>query len=85
MDLILGECRRKLFAEQRQKIAIACILILDEVTSTLDNETETIVMESLDALQGIKTLIIVVHRLTTINNCDRVYEKYKDGIAVGKE
>ena len=57
------------------------ILVLDEATSALDNETETAVMESIDALQGSKTLIIVAHRLTTIRNCDRIYE-IKDGAAI---
>ena len=57
------------------------ILILDEATAALDNETETAVMESIDALQGIKTLIIVAHRLTTIRNCDEIYE-IRDGKAV---
>ena len=73
---------------QRQRIAIARalyenpeILVLDEATSALDNETETAVMESIDALQGSKTLIIVAHRLTTIRNCDRIYE-IKDGAAI---
>ena len=60
------------------------ILILDEATAALDNETETAVMEAIDALQGIKTLIIVAHRLTTIRNCDEVYE-IKDGQAVRKK
>ena len=57
------------------------ILILDEATSALDNETETAVMEAIDSLQGNKTLIIVAHRLTTIRNCDVVYE-IADGQAV---
>ena len=41
-------------------------------------------MESIDALQGSKTLIIVAHRLTTIRNCDVIYE-IKDGVAVRRE
>ena len=57
---------------------------MDEATAALDNETETAVMESIDALQGIKTLIIVAHRLTTIRNCDEIYE-IKDGQAVRKK
>lgn len=46
-----------------------------------DNETETAVMESIDALQGSKTLIIAAHRLSTIKNCDRIYE-IVDGVAI---
>ena len=55
--------------------------MLDEATAALDNETETAVMESIEALQGHITMIIVAHRLTTIRNCDRIYE-IKDGVAV---
>ena len=55
--------------------------VLDEATSALDNETEKAVMESIDALQGYKTLIIVAHRLTTIRHCDKIYE-IVDGKAI---
>ena len=54
--------------------------MLDEATSALDTETEQAVMEAIDTLQGHKTLIIVAHRLTTIKNCDKIYE-IKDGKA----
>lgn len=73
---------------QRQRFAIARalytdpdVLILDEATSALDTETETAIMEAIDALQGHKTLIIIAHRLTTIRNCDIIYE-IADGKAV---
>lgn len=91
LDTIVGERGVKFSGGQRQRIAIARalyedpdILVLDEATSALDNETETAVMESIDALQGNKTLIIVAHRLTTIRNCDRIYE-IADGVAVERE
>jgi len=81
IDTIVGERGIKFSGGQRQRIAIARalyedpqILVLDEATSALDNETETAVMEAIDALQGTKTLIIVAHRLTTIRNCDTIYE-----------
>lgn len=81
LDTKVGEYGAKISGGQRQRIAIARalyenpdILVLDEATSALDTETETAVMESIDALQGTKTLIIVAHRLTTIRNCDRIYE-----------
>ena len=50
------------------------VLVLEEATSALDNETESAVMEAIDNLSGKKTLIIIAHRLTTIKNCDVVYE-----------
>ena len=49
------------------------ILFFDEATSALDNETETAIMESIERLKGNKTLVIIAHRLTTIEHCDKVY------------
>lgn len=87
LDTIVGERGIKFSGGQRQRVAIARalyynpeILVLDEATSALDTDTETAVMEAIDALQGHKTLIIVAHRLTTIRNCNKVYE-IKDGKA----
>lgn len=87
---VLGEGGVRLSGGQRQRIAIARtlyfepdIIVLDEATSALDNETEKAVMESIEYLQGKKTMIIVAHRLNTIKNCDRIYE-IKDGKALLK-
>lgn len=81
LDTQVGERGIKFSGGQRQRIAIARalykkpeVIVLDEATSALDNETEKAVMESIEVLQGHKTLIIVAHRLTTIKNCDRIYE-----------
>jgi len=81
LDTIVGERGVKFSGGQRQRVAIARalyetpdILIFDEATSALDGETEEAVMQSIDALQGHITLIIVAHRLTTIRNCDKIYE-----------
>lgn len=91
LDTIVGDRGVRFSGGQRQRVAIARalyynpeILILDEATSALDNETETAVMEAIDSLQGNKTLIIVAHRLTTIRNCDVIYE-IADGQAVKRE
>ncbi len=88
LDTQVGERGIKFSGGQRQRVAIARalynnpdIIVLDEATSALDNETEKAVMEAIDALQGHKTLIIVAHRLTTIRNCDKIYE-IADGKAV---
>lgn len=91
LDTIVGERGIKFSGGQRQRVAIARalyynpeILVLDEATSALDTETETAVMEAIDTLQGHKTLIIVAHRLTTIKNCDVIYE-IMDGLAVRRK
>ncbi|MBD5522965.1 MAG: ABC transporter ATP-binding protein [Lachnospiraceae bacterium] len=91
LDTIVGDRGVRFSGGQRQRVAIARalyynpeILILDEATSALDNETETAVMEAIDSLQGNKTLIIVAHRLTTIRNCDVIYE-IADGRAVERK
>jgi len=81
LDLRVGEGGVKLSGGQRQRIGIARalyndpeILILDEATSALDNETEAAVMASIEYFKGKKTLIIIAHRLTTIEKCDEIFE-----------
>ena len=88
INTLIGERGIKLSGGQRQRIAIARalyedpeIIIFDEATAALDTETEQMVMESLESLQGKKTLIIIAHRLTTIKHCDVIYE-IADGKAV---
>jgi ABC-type multidrug transport system fused ATPase/permease subunit len=87
MKTRLGERGVRLSGGQRQRIGIARalyhereILVLDEATSALDNETESLVTQSIQALSGLKTLIIIAHRLTTIEHCDRVYQLEKGSI-----
>lgn len=88
IDTLVGERGIRFSGGQRQRLAIARalyfnpeILVLDEATSALDSETETAVMEAIEALQGKKTIIIIAHRLTTIKNCDMIYE-VTDGKAI---
>ena len=91
VNTYVGDRGVRLSGGQRQRIGIARalyhnpeILVLDEATSALDNETETAVMESIDSLQGVKTMIIIAHRLTTIKNADFIYE-VADGHVIRKQ
>nr|WP_306817580.1 ABC transporter ATP-binding protein [Acetatifactor muris] len=88
LDTGIGERGIRLSGGQRQRIGIARalyhdpeILILDEATSALDNDTEAAIMESINRLHGRKTLVIIAHRLQTIEKCDLVY-RVEDGKAV---
>ena len=88
LNALVGDRGVRLSGGQRQRIGIARalyhnpdILILDEATSALDNETEQAVMESIESLQGSKTMLIIAHRLTTIRKADYIYE-IVDGQAV---
>lgn len=83
----IGDRGVKISGGQRQRIGIARalynnpgVIVLDEATSALDNETERAVMDAIYQLSGKKTIIIIAHRLTTIKNCDYIYE-IKDGKA----
>lgn len=85
LDTEIGERGIRLSGGQRQRIGIARalysnpqVLVLDEATSALDNDTEKAVMEAIESLAGTKTLIIIAHRLSTVENCDIKYE-VKDG------
>ena len=80
LDTVVGERGVRLSGGQRQRIGIAralyhrpSVLVLDEATSSLDTETEHEVMKAVQALQGTKTVVIVAHRLSTVEYCDRLY------------
>lgn len=88
LDTGIGERGIRLSGGQRQRISIARalyhdpeVLVLDEATSALDNDTEAAIMESINRLHGRKTLIIIAHRLQTIEKCDLVY-RVENGRAV---
>ena len=85
LDTGIGERGIRLSGGQRQRIGIARalyydpeVLILDEATSALDNDTEAAIMDSINRLHGRKTLVIIAHRLQTIEKCDVVY-RVEDG------
>jgi ABC-type multidrug transport system fused ATPase/permease subunit len=85
LQTIVGERGVRLSGGQIQRIGIARalyhdpeILILDEATSALDQETERGVMDSVRALKGSKTVVVVAHRLSTVEYCDRLY-KFEGG------
>ena len=80
LDTQVGERGVKLSGGQKQRIGIARslyddpeILVFDEGTSSLDNETEHEIINSILRLKISKTIIIIAHRLTTIKNCDKIF------------
>lgn len=80
LETTVGERGVRLSGGQRQRIGIAralyhdpAVLVLDEATSALDTTTERGVMQAVTALQGTKTILIVAHRLSTVEHCDRLY------------
>jgi ATP-binding cassette, subfamily B, bacterial PglK len=84
LETIVGERGIRLSGGQRQRIGIArsiyhdpTVLVLDEATSSLDTETECGVMQAISALQGSKTILIIAHRLSTVEHCNRLYQLHE--------
>jgi ABC-type multidrug transport system fused ATPase/permease subunit len=80
LDTVVGERGARLSGGQRQRVGIARalyhdpnVLILDEATSSLDNETEREISRSLEGLSGTKTVILIAHRMSTVLKCDRLF------------
>lgn len=80
LETVVGERGIRLSGGQRQRIGIAralyhdpAVMVLDEATSALDTATERDVMQAVTALQDIKTILVVAHRLSTVEHCDRLY------------
>jgi len=85
LDTILGEHGTRLSGGQRQRVGIARalyhdpeVLVMDEATSALDNLTEKEITKAIESLKGDRTVILIAHRLSTVENCDVLY-LMKDG------
>ena len=79
-ETIVGERGQKLSGGQRQRLSLARalltdspVLILDEATSAVDNETEAAIQRSLARIAHDRTMVVIAHRLSTITNADKIY------------
>ena len=88
LDTSIGERGVRVSGGQRQRIGIARalyndpeLLVFDEATSALDNDTEAAIMGAINALKGRKTMVIIAHRLKTVENCDILYKVEKGKIS----
>jgi ABC-type multidrug transport system fused ATPase/permease subunit len=77
---VVGERGVRLSGGQRQRVGIAralyhdpAVLVLDEATSALDTITETAVMEAIHTLSHKKTIVVIAHRISTVQECDNIY------------
>ena len=87
----IGEFGDRISGGQRQRIAIARalytnpkVLILDECTNSLDLNTEKKIINEVNSLKGKKTLIMIAHRLSTLENCDYIYKIDQEGLKLEK-
>ncbi len=87
LDTKVGEFGDRISGGQRQRIGIARALytdpkvfILDECTNSLDLKTEKQIIDEVNSLKGKKTIIMIAHRLSTLENCDCIYKIDKEGL-----
>ena len=80
LNTVLGERGVRLSGGQRQRVCLARafyhdreVLILDEATSALDDATQSEIVSEIQQLKGKKTMIVIAHRLSTVQDCDRIY------------
>ena len=91
LDTKVGEFGDRISGGQRQRIAIARalyidpkILILDECTNSLDLNTEKQLIDEVNSLKWKKTIIMIAHRLSTLENCDHIYKIDGEGLKLEK-
>lgn len=88
VNTVLGERGVRLSGGQRQRVALARafyhgrnVLVMDEATSALDTETEAEIVAEIQRLKGLKTMVVIAHRLSTVQHCDRIY-RLENGVIV---
>ena len=91
VDSMVGERGEKISGGEKQRIGIAralynnpTVLVFDEATSALDLETEKEITKTINSLKGKKTILIVSHRPTTVEICDRIYEMNQGNLRIKK-
>src|SRR5205814_1999884 len=80
LDGMIGERGDRLSGGERQRLGIAralyrdpAVLVVDEATANLDNDTEAAIVRTLAQLKGKKTIIAITHRMAFVRDCDRIY------------
>jgi ABC-type multidrug transport system fused ATPase/permease subunit len=88
VNTVIGERGVRLSGGQRQRVALArafyhgrSVLVMDEATSALDTETEAEIVAEIQRLKGLKTMVVIAHRLSTVQYCDRIY-RLENGVVV---
>lgn len=92
LDTVIGDRGLRLSGGERQRVALAralyfrrSIIVLDEATSALDSETEREIVAEINLLKGKTTLIVIAHRLETVQACDKIYTVEKGRITLSRD